>query len=71
MLFRSEQDHNSFEIVPKQVFDQIFRDKKFVSGPIVSSPSKWGAEFGPYDPHRWAFGELSDDRFICCDTVKK
>ena len=65
-----EQDPDSFEKLSKQDFDQLFYDKKFTTGPMVSSPSKWGLEFGPYDPHRWAFGELPDNRFVCCNTTE-
>ena len=64
-----ELESDVFERVSKQEFDQLCRDKLFVDGPIAESPSKFGREFGPYDPYRWAFGQLSDGRFVCCDVA--
>lgn len=66
-----EGDHKAFTILTKDVFDELCDAKQFVDGPIVSEPSKWMNEFGPYNPHRWAFGLLNDGRYVCCDTTAK
>lgn len=62
-----EQDHASFAELSKEEFDELCRAGAFVVGPVVGAPSKWCREFGPYNPHRWAFGELSDGRFVSCE----
>jgi len=63
-----EQKLEAFDTLSKQEFDGLFREKRFVDGPLIASPSKWMKEFEPYDPHLWAFGRLDDNRLVCCDT---
>jgi hypothetical protein len=64
-----ERNQKAFEVLSKKEFDILYNEKRFVEGPLVSKSSKWGLEFGPYNPHRWAFGELNDGRLVCCDTA--
>ncbi len=64
-----EQDHAAFTELSKIEFVHLCRAGAFVAGPMVETPSKWMREFGPYNPHRWAFGELSNGRFVSCDTT--
>ncbi len=71
LRYEWETNHGAFEILTKEAFDKLFRDGQFSEAPLISEPSKWSLEFGPYDPHRWAFGELNDGRLVCCDTTAK
>ena len=66
---RWENDRESFTELPKTEFDKLFRDKQFIDGPVASGSNKFMKEFGPYNPHRWAFGELVDNRLVCCDVA--
>ncbi len=69
--YKWETDRDSFEVLSKKDFDDLFHNKKFSEGPMCRFPSKFANEFGPYNPHRWAFGQLTDGRFVCCDTAAK
>ena len=62
-------ESHTFVHVLRQDFNQFYYDKLFVDGPIVESPSKLSREYGPYNPNRWAFGRLSDGRFVCCGVA--
>ncbi|KKM93804.1 hypothetical protein LCGC14_1204690 [marine sediment metagenome] len=64
-----EYDRGSFETMSKPEFDRLARDKQFIDGPMSSCPSRWLREFGPYSPQRFAFGELMDGQFVCCDVA--
>ena len=65
-----ERDRESFEIMSKSEFDRLAREKQFAIGPLVGAPSKWMSEYGPYCPERFAFGELPDGRFVCCNIAE-
>jgi hypothetical protein len=60
-----ENQRDSFAELPKPEFDGLYRGKHFAVGPLRTDLSKWGKEFGPYNPERWAFGELTDGRRVC------
>ncbi len=64
-----EHHHEEFEKLDKVEFDRLSNSKEFTSGPLISTPTAWGQEFGPYNPHRWAFGILRDGRKMCCDIA--
>lgn len=64
-----ENNHDAFECLTKKAFDKLCNEKQFIQEPVVSNPSKWMSEFGPYDPHQWAFGQLTDGRFVCCNVA--
>ncbi len=66
-----ETDQDSFEVISKESFDTLYRNKQFTDGPLAVDPSKWEEEFGPYNPHRWAFGQTVDKQFVCCDVAAK
>lgn len=67
---RYEVHPDTFVELPKAEFDQLYRDGSFEDGPLVAEKSHFADEFGPYDPHRWAFGRLQDGRLVKCDTNK-
>lgn len=60
-----ENDRDNFTEVDKTTFDTHCRNGEFDTGPLRTEHSDWMREFGPYDPERWAFGELKDGRRIC------
>ncbi len=64
-----ERHRDLFTVLSKPEFDRLARDKQFAVGPKVGSPSKFMSEFGPYSPSRFAFGELVDGRWVCCDVA--
>lgn len=70
LVTKWERDRSSFEATSKLEFDQAVREKRFVIGPLVNAPSKWMSEYGPYCPGRFAFGELADGRFVCCNIAE-
>ena len=64
-----EDDQQSFQVLSKADFDEHYRFKHFCDGPLQSNPGHWLGEFGPYNPHRWVFGQLHGGRFVCCDVA--
>lgn len=64
-----ERDRESFRVMLKPEFDRLVRGEQFVDGPVIGRPSRWASEFAPYNPYRFAFGELADGRFVCCDVA--
>lgn len=66
---RWESDHTSFTQLSKVEFDWLCRGKQFIEGPVVSGPSAWMKEFGPYTPERWAFGRLINGRLVRCNVT--
>lgn len=64
-----EMSYDSFACLPREEFDALARGGQFIEGPVVANPPKWMTEFGPYNPHRWAFGRLQDGRLVKCDVA--
>lgn len=64
-----QRDACKFEVLQNKEFDRLCDKNQFIEGPFISKASKWMSEFGPYNPHRWAFGKLGDGRLVCCDTA--
>lgn len=60
-----EQERDTFIQVTKSEFDALFHKKEFAGDPLSSKPSKWTAEFGPYDPEQWTFGILTNGHRRC------
>jgi len=69
MINKWKNNREAFEVLTKDEFDKLYREGRFVNGPKVEEPSSWMKEFGPYNPHRWAFGQLDDDRYVRCDVT--
>jgi len=69
LVTRWEKNRSQFEELPKAEFDELCRAKRFIDGPKVSRPNKWAKEFGPYNPQRWAIGQLNDGRYVCSDVT--
>ena len=66
------QNHRDwFTEIGKGDFDALCRTGQFSDGPTVRDLTAWAKEFGPYSPHRWAFGELKDRRRVCAQVHKR
>lgn len=56
------------ELVTKEEFNQLARQKQFKEGPFQDS---FGDGYGePYNPNRQVFGSLDDGRIIFAELVK-
>ena len=64
-----EANPEAFALMTKAVFDRLARDHKFAEGPYRETFGDWYEQYGPYVPHRWAFGRLKDGRLVKADVA--
>ena len=62
-----ENENNKFIKLDKKEFDALCKTKEFEEGPLLAESSSWMNEFGPYNPHKNAFGKLKDGRLVYID----
>lgn len=69
LIGRWENHSGDFTRITKAEFNAYAKENSFAVGPIVEGKTDWAKVFGPYDPHRHAFGQLSSGEFVYTDTL--